>query len=64
MRNLQRNAFTRFDVMLSTTKAEYSLLLELDESITSIFIVYRRQNNLLAFCGELLVEPASFSMIY
>ena len=31
---------TRFDIMLSTTKIEYSLFLELDESITLIFIVY------------------------
>ena len=29
----------RFDVMPSTTKVEYSLFLELDESVTLIFIV-------------------------
>ena len=52
-----------FDVMPSTTKAEYSLFLELDESITLIFIVCVRQKN-LAFCGELIVELASFSMTY
>ena len=47
MRNLQRNAFLSadfvlclseisaiFDVMLSTTKVEYSLFSELDESVT------------------------------
>ena len=30
---------TRFDVLLSTTKVEYSLFLELDESITLIWVL-------------------------
>ena len=64
MRNLRRNAFARFDVMLSTKKVEYSYFLELDESITLIFFVCVWQKNLIAFSGELLVELASFSMIY
>ena len=54
---------TRFDIMLSTTKIEYSLFLELDESITLIFIVYVWQKN-LAFCGELLGGLISFSMTF
>ena len=64
MRNLERNAFARFDVMLSTTKVEYSKFLELDESIILIFIVCVSQKNLLAICGELLVELVRFSMLY
>ena len=41
--------------MLSTTKIEYSLFSELDESITLIFIVLMWQKKLLASCEELLV---------
>ena len=54
----------RFDVMLSTTKTEYSLFFESDESITLVFIVSMWQKNLLAFSGEPLVELVRFSMIY
>ena len=54
----------RFDVMLSTTKTEYSLFFESDESITLVFIVSMWQKNLLAFSGELLVELVRFLMIY
>ena len=54
----------RFDVMLSTTKTEYSLFFESDESITLVFIVSIWQKNSLAFSGELLVELVRFSMIY
>ena len=31
--------YTRFDVLLSITKVEYSLFLELDESITLIWVL-------------------------
>lgn len=54
----------RFDVMLSTTKTEYSLVFESDESITLVFIVSMRQKNLLAFSGEPFVELVRFSMKY
>ena len=57
---------TRFDVLLSTTKVECSSFLELDQSITLIWVlsVCVWQKNLLAFCGKLLVELVSFSMIH
>ena len=54
----------RFEVILSTTKDEYSLFLELDESITIIFIVCMWQKSCLVFCVELLVELISFSTKY
>ena len=57
---------TRFDVLLSTTKVECSSFLELDESVTLIWVlpVCVWQKNLLAFCGKLLVELVSFSIIH
>ena len=54
----------RFDVMLSITKFEYGLFLELDESIALIFIVCVWQKRLLAFCGELLVELVIFPIFF
>ena len=53
-----------FDAMLSTTKVEYSLVSDPNESITLIFISCALQNNLLAYCGKLLVELVIFSIIY
>ena len=50
--------------MLSTPKVEYSLFSELNESVTLTFVVSMWQKNLLAFCGELVVELVSISMIY
>ena len=56
---------TRFDVILLTTKVECILFLELDESVTLIWMLsVCVAKNLSAFCGELLVERLSFSVLH
>ena len=57
---------TRFDVILLTAEVEYSLFLELDESITLIWMLSLCvwQNNLLSFSRKLLVELVSFSILH
>ena len=56
--------WTRFDILLSTTKVEYNLFLKLDESITLIWVLPVCMTKELAFCGKLSVELICFSMIH
>ena len=56
---------TRFDVLLSTTKVEYSLFLELDESITLIWVLsVCVTKEFISILWKTFSRTVSFSMIH